>query len=155
MIWATDSLPHVPGYWPMKIVTSELNNPDDGASPSFMYRTSPCCPNSETFLDIFVLPLIDGSCVAILGRSILHFTGVHNCAIFTASIYDTLRLVPENYNNLLQSTTNHSLHIKNKFTRPGGTIIIRPLTEFIIVAAGGGVGCGGQGHARGGSSGVK
>ena len=33
---------------------------------------------------------------------------------------------------------NQSPHITNKFTRTGGTIIIRPLTEVLIVAAGGG-----------------
>ena len=33
---------------------------------------------------------------------------------------------------------NQSPHITKKFTRPGGTIIIRPLTAVIIVVDGGG-----------------
>ena len=50
---------------------------------------------------------------------------------------------------------NQSPHITETVTRPGGTIIIRPLTAVLIVVNGGGDGCSGQGHDRGGCSGVR
>ena len=43
-------------------------------------------------------------------------------------------------NILVDGGGNQSPHITNKFTRPGGTMIIRPLTADLIVAAVGGGG---------------
>ena len=58
-------------------------------------------------------------------------------------------------NILGQRGANQFPHITKKFIRPGGTIIIRPLKSVLIVVAGGGGVCSGQGLSIGGHSGDR
>ena len=52
---------------------------------------------------------------------------------------------------LVHRGANQSPHNTNKFTRPGGTIIIILLTAVLIMAVRGGGGFSGIGHGIGGS----
>ena len=58
-------------------------------------------------------------------------------------------------NILVDGGGNQSPHITNKFTRPGGTMIIRPLTAVLMVAAVGGGRSSVWVPVRGGSSGDR
>ena len=69
------------------------------------------------------------------------------------SKYYLNRIVKYSLANILgHGGDNQSPHIRKKFTRTDGTIIIRPLISVLIVASGGGKGHSGQGNVRGGRS---